>query len=514
MNRFERSLVSLLLGGACLITACGGNGGGTPDGGAAGSTGAAGTGAAGSTGAAGTTGAAGSTGAAGTTGGAGTGAAGTGAAGSGAAGSTGAAGTGGVPSTVPLTQRTSRGTLQCTATRGRTDHSPRAWASAPALVTTTAGTSFLIRPESMPANPNVPAPTQLLASTLSAAGAFGTPTVVPSTPADVGELAAAPRGAGFAAVFVEGTALRFAAFDAAGAIVIAPKTVLTGVDTLSTTPAMAAGPDGGFGVVYAADTGGDKREVRFVTLTADGAMRGTPRTLNAAGTLVSFIAPAPTIVSDAGGYAMIWRSPTEARGGIDFAKADAAGVETVARRRISVTNTAGVVVGGSAGFDWPRHALLAVDGGYIAAWSEVSGGDLASNASSEVRIVRLNSGGVAQGVPVPVRPRATDVDEVEPVLVKLGNDAAGIMWGRGTHIYICGGCVPDHRIDLLPIHPVDLTPLGNLVSITNGAATPATKAGGLLRKRATASGTSLLVTYQLTFHVHAEPGSVAFTCGP
>ena len=92
--------------------------------------------------------------------------------------------------------------------------------------------------------------------------------------------------------------------------------------------------------------------------------------------------------------------------------------------------------------------------------------------------------------------------------------AAAIAWGRGTHIYICGGCVPDHRIDLLPIDPNDLTPLGDLVSVTNGAASPATKAGGLLRKRVAVSGTSLLATYQLTFHVHATPGSTALTCAP
>ena len=191
---------------------------------------------------------------------------------------------------------------------------------------------------------------------------------------------------------------------------------------------------------------------------------------------------------------------------------DSVSLETVARRRISVTNVEGTVVGGSAGFDRPTNALLAVDGGYVAAWTEVKGGDFASNASAEVRIVRLSTGGVALAPPVPVRPGATDIDEVEPVLVKLGN-AAAIAWGRGTHIYICGGCVPDHRIDLLPFDPTDLTPLGNLVSITNGGAA-GSKAGGLLRKQLSVSGTSVLAAYQLTFHVSASPGSAAFTCGP
>jgi hypothetical protein len=327
----------------------------------------------------------------------------------------------------------------------------------------------------------------------------------------VGEIAAAPRGTGHAAVFVEGTALRFVAFDAAGAIVVAPKTVVTGVDAQSTVPAIAAGPDGGFGVVYSTNTGGDKRDARLVILTADGAVRTAARVLNAATALQTFAAPAPAIVSDATGYAMIWRSPNDARGGIDFTKTDAAGVETVARKRISVTNVQGTVVGASAGFDHPVNALLAIDGGYIAAWSEINNGDFASGASGEVRVLRLEGNGAPRGLPVPVRARTTDVDEVEPVLVKVGN-AAALAWGRGTHIYICGGCVPDHRIDVVALDPADLTPLGEVVSLTNGAGSPATKAGGLLRKRITVAGNVLLTAYQLTFHVHAEAGSAAFTC--
>ncbi len=530
MKRGQASLVFLLIGTTGLAGACGGAGGAkTPDDGA-GQSGSAGLGG----GNAGNPGAAGSAGTAGRSGGAPGGAGAGGTAGMGAAGKDGGAGgadggadaggagrDGGAPdtggagsggagtggSTLPLTQRPVRGTLQCQITRNRTDHSPRSWNSPPAMVTTTGGSTFLLRPEAI----NQGAP-QLLAGTLNAAGILGTSTVVQGAAADVGELAAAPRGAGFAAVFVEGTALRFAAFDGAGALVVQPKTVFTGVDTLSTVPSLAAGPDGGFGLVVTINTGGDKREVRFVTLSADGAARGTPRTLNAPGAILPFVWPAPSIVSDASGYAMIWRSPTEARGGIDFARVDVAGAETVARRRISVTSAVGTVVGGSAGFDRATNALLAVDGGYIAAWAEAKQGALGDNASSEVRIVRLSASGVAQSAPVPLRAGVKDIDEVEPALVKIGR-AAAVAWGRGTHIYICGGCVPDHRIDLLPIDPSDLTPLGNVVSVTNGGAAGA-KAGGLLRKQLAVTGTSVLATYQLTFHVSAAPGSAAFSCTP
>lgn len=84
-----------------------------------------------------------------------------------------------------------------------------------------------------------------------------------------------------------------------------------------------------------------------------------------------------------------------------------------------------------------------------------------------------------------------------------------MSWARGTHIYVCAGCVPDHRIDLLLIDPSDLTPLSEVVSITNGGGV---KAGGLLRRQITALGQSLLLTYRLSFHVHNTPGSATFAC--
>jgi len=107
-----------------------------------------------------------------------------------------------------------------------------------------------------------------------------------------------------------------------------------------------------------------------------------------------------------------------------------------------------------------------------------------------------------------MRPFQADVDEVEPSLVPFG-DAVAVLWARGSHIYICGGCVPDHGIDLLLVDPATLTPLSNVVSLTNGGDP---RGGGLLRHRAAVVGSSLLVPYLLTFHVYASLGSAAFDC--
>ena len=113
-----------------------------------------------------------------------------------------------------------------------------------------------------------------------------------------------------------------------------------------------------------------------------------------------------------------------------------------------------------------------------------------------------------QGAAPALRAPTVDVDEVEPSLVPFG-DAVAVLWGRGTHIYICGGCVPDHSIDVMLIDPVTLAPRSNVVSVGNGGGN---KAGGLLRREVAVLGPSLLTTFNLTFHVHATPGSANFVC--
>lgn len=409
----------------------------------------------------------------------------------------------------PITERPSRGTYQCQVSRARTDHTPRYWRSSPALITTSGGTAYFARYEAMTPNPIIPTAGQLLIGSLAADGTFGPTTVVPTAAAmDVGGMAAAPAGTGFALVWVEGSALRFAAFGAGGAGTIAPRTIATGVDQQS-APRIAAGSDGGFGVVYAVAPTTDSREARLLVLGSDGAARGAARRLDQTGSTSGFAPlPAPAIAASATGYSMIWRNLGDAKGGIEFAGAGLDGAETIARRRLSVTTDPLVVVGGSAGFESPVNALLDVAGGYLAAWVETRRSQsFDGGASSTVWLARLSADGVVQGTPAPLRRAVDSIDEVEPSLVRLG-DAVAVLWGRGTHIYICGGCVPDHGIDLLLVDPVDLTPLGAVVSVSSSTM----PRGGLLRRQVTALGTSLLTTFDLTFHVHHTSGSAAFSC--
>jgi hypothetical protein len=429
-------------------------------------------------------------------------------------GSDAGGGSGGAGSDLPITARSSRSTFTCAVARPRTDHSPRNWGALPALITTSGGTALFARREFVTDTPVMSSPAgQLLVGTLAPDGTFGTAAAVTSAVAsDVGPMTAAARGTGMALIWVEGTKLRYAAFDDKGAIIGAAKDVVDGLGPLPlANPRMAAGADGGFGVVYSPAADLDARQVQFVVLGADGAIKAGPRRLDQAtgGTQLP-AAPAPTIVATADGYAMIWRAPGESRGGIDFAKADLNGAETVARHRISVTDDENVVVGGTSGFDAPTNSLIATPHGFIAGWTEARRTmSFDKGAWSTVQLARLDAAGTRLGAPVPMRAPVDSVDEIEPSLVHFG-DAIGVLWGSGKHIYLCAGCTPDHRIDLLLIDPANLTPLGNVVSVTKEPSLT----GGLLNRQTAVLGSSILTTFQMTFHVHATAGSAAFTCAP
>jgi hypothetical protein len=431
---------------------------------------------------------------------------------------------GGVPpdDETDISGRPSRGTYQCRIQRDRTAHQPRNWNLVPpALVTTVGGAAFLARFEStipsLPPSPIDRPATQLLVSTFDVAGTFGTPVTVPvGNTMEVGMVTAAPRGDGFLIVWVESSTLRLAAFDGAGRIVLGPKDLVSSIpastDThfAGTDPRLAAGPDGGFGLIYTPQVALGSYEVHFTVLDPDGTLRMPPRPLTQAPG-DTFAAPAPAILATSGGYAMIWRDPTAPAGGIDFAAVDARGAEVVARHRISPPVAEGRVVGGVSFFEAATNALVRIGDGFVAAWTESRPGTFPGglhDGGSVVRLARLDGSGNRIGAPVSLRAFQADVDEVEPALVPFG-DTLGLLWGHGSHIYACSGCVPDHRIDLLLLDPATLTPVSNLLSLNNGGDP---KAGGLLRRRVAVLGDSLLTTYLLTFHTYATPGSAVFTC--
>jgi hypothetical protein len=407
----------------------------------------------------------------------------------------------------PITARPARDAYQCRIQRGRTDHGPRSWnVIPPALVKTTGGATFLARFESMVTGPFMPDPGQLLVSSFDLAGTFGAPVTIPTASLqEGGAVGAAPRGDGFAVVWVGGGKLRMSAFDGAGQTVLPPRDVFSGIDPAA-APALATGSDGSLGLVYTQSVGPGSLEARFAVLEPDGTVRTPARPLTQQpGT--AFANPAPAIVATSSGYAMIWRDPASTAGGIHFTSTDLRGAPVVAGHQISAPVEPPLVVGGVGGFESPTISLVATPGGFLASWTEGRHGE-SSGAGSVVRLARLDAAGNRQGAAASLRPFQPDVDEVEPTLAPFG-DAVAVLWGHGSHTYVCGGCVPDHSIDLVLVDPATLTPLSNVVSLTNGGDP---RAGGLLRRRVAPVGDALLTTYLLTFHVYATPGSAVFGC--
>jgi hypothetical protein len=89
--------------------------------------------------------------------------------------------------------------------------------------------------------------------------------------------------------------------------------------------------------------------------------------------------------------------------------------------------------------------------------------------------------------------------------VPWDDETVALLWARGSHIYICGGCVPDHSIHMVLIDPETLSPRSNAVQVEPDM-------GGLLGRSHALSGSDLLVSVGIQFHVHFEPGFTALHC--
>jgi hypothetical protein len=80
-----------------------------------------------------------------------------------------------------------------------------------------------------------------------------------------------------------------------------------------------------------------------------------------------------------------------------------------------------------------------------------------------------------------------------------------VLWTEGEEIYICGGCFPNNALHLVWIDPTELVPISAPLVVPP-------LAGGFTDEQAAFLGDSILVTADLRFHVHSEPGSVALHC--
>jgi hypothetical protein len=423
----------------------------------------------------------------------------------------------GNPGQPPIAERPIVGSYVCSIGRDRTSHAPRAWTGLSALQPLADGSVYLARVEWDGAR-YYSAPHSFVVSSFALDGALGSPTTVPVDDADaVADLATAPQGQGFVLVWADAQVIRFASLDAKGTLVGQPK-VITALDQDADYPVrlqMAAGVSGSGFALAVSTRKNNVLEAYALFLDSEGVALGPVQRLGRpSNNTNSYYDPAPYVTATSDGYAFLWNDLDGKSGRIFFARTDALGNETVAPRIVTSTQDDTVLLGGT-GFAAGAARIVEIAGGFVAAWSESHKGEIedggfspSKGAWSVVRLSRLDSQGTPTGISATMRAPENDVDEVEPVLTPF-EGALAVAWSRGSHIYICGGCVPDHRIDFVLIDPSTFAPLGNVVTVTNGGGN---RAGGLLQKQVAVTGSSFLTLYDRTFHTSAEPGSAVFTC--
>ena len=123
---------------------------------------------------------------------------------------------------------------------------------------------------------------------------------------------------------------------------------------------------------------------------------------------------------------------------------------------------------------------------------------------SRILVQRLNLQLEPSGAPVRLGREVDNVNAEEPALYAKDGQVA-VFWTEGQEIYICGGCFPDNSLHLVWIDPTDLVPSSAPLVVPP-------LAGGITDEQAAFLGDSILVTADLRFHVHSEPGSLALRC--
>jgi hypothetical protein len=401
----------------------------------------------------------------------------------------------------------------CRVARDRTAHAPLSWNREHALVTTSAGKTFLARLEGvLSANAISSSPARLVVSTMDPAGVLGPATMVPGVAeGEVFAVAAAPRGDGFALVWTTIAQRRMftATFDAVGALTDGPQEIpLPEQAQRQVSPRLAAGRDGGFGVLYRSGSLNEPSKMFTFTLSASGGPLNPPREMGTG--------DEGDIAATATGYTAVW-GDLDASGGptVEIEGLDPEGDRAAAPRRIwqSARDISSSLLD-NRGRGPTGPALLALEGGgAIVAWPELVEAPQSNlydikGGASIVWLQRLDAGGAPQGPRSPLRPPTPGVEEIEPSLLRFG-DAVAVMWAHGSYSYLAGHGTPDHRIDLVLVDPTSLRPISNVASVLPPSGS---RVGGLLRRSEAVLDRSILTTFNRTFHTYSEAESATFTC--
>jgi hypothetical protein len=405
----------------------------------------------------------------------------------------------------PILERESAGTYQCSVKQTLVNYMPRAWMFGSAALAGNAQAALLARLETQTGELGIPGEYELVVSSLDATGALGESAVIPvEDPWMVSSPALLPLDATRTAlVWVEGAALHYTTLDAQGKAAEAA-TILSGdVDSLS-RPRLALGAQGTLGLAFRGAAGA----ARFVEIDDAGKLVQPAIELGE-----GKVDAAPELVSLANGFALLWSAMGEPDSNgyyptpeVFFARVEDGKVQGDVEQ-VSRAKATNEFLTGS--FFSPSQVSLVRNGeGFLGAWSAGSygsaEGENPSDGYSVIRLARLDAQGKVVGKSVQLDRVMDSVDDVEPQLVPFG-DALALLWARGSHIYICGGCIPDHDLHAVLIDPESLTPLSNVVKV--GA-----EHGGLLRRQTLVQESDLLAAFEIMFHTNSYPAFAAFHC--
>lgn len=418
--------------------------------------------------------------------------------GSGQGGTGGSGGAGGNGDDTPITERESDGTFTCSVSEDIVNLKPRTWGYSGGNVVATQNGAWLVRVEAQETMPFTPGPFALLASAVQPDGTIAEGTTIPVDDAD---LVTSPRGiateGGLAALWLDSGALWFAALDAEGTITTQPKIIVEDSSLMDAGNLQLARNGAG---KIAAVWNTPSNNVPMIAITDDGGAEATAEPFDEPSGY------APRIAGTGDGFAMLWRSfdpdfmdPSN----VFFSVLDATGA--VQGESVQLTDFDEQVYGST--FGGSDLALLPQGEGFLVAWSEGANGDFETNtgAYSVLRVQPLNGAGEPAGESALIAPRTDDVDQVEPSFVPWDDDTIALLWARGGHIYICAGCIPDHNFHMMLIDPVTLNPRSNIVEVEP-------EMGGLLGRSHAVTGSDMIVSVGIQFHVHSEPGLAMVRC--
>lgn len=331
-------------------------------------------------------------------------------------------------------------------------------------------------------------------------GSLGAPAVVGIGEGERTNLSATALGDTLLAVWVEDGELMSATFASDGTVRSGPH-ALHDLDTTFGALEVVATGDQSALVFWGKLSGGVTGVTQLFVLAVDqdGRASGAPRVAIDLG--ARFAPPRPAFVEVDGGAVYLYAKPTEGGGTMHFGRLDASGAAVGDEVQIAEVGPRFL------GFAFDRVALLPQGDGFLAAWADSSPAEtIDGEAWTMVELARLDADGAVVDGPHVLTPPVVDIDYVEPALFTYG-DAVALTWGRGDHIYVCAGCVPNHDVELVLFDPVRLAPVSEVARIL-----AAPTGGGLLRRRHVVSGAHIATSFEVTFHVTDRYAEGTLSC--